>query len=96
MTLACAFIGTSTSMFEKPNRNAHAASAMEAAGRALIAGILASTADQIGAEIRSVRPVPPIRGGRRPAAGIAAIAPRPAASRINDSPTSERENSALT
>ncbi len=65
MTLACAFIGTSTRMFAKPNRKAQTASATAGAGKTLVAGKAASRTAESGPETRSVRPVPPTRAGKQ-------------------------------
>ena len=84
-TLACAFIGTSTSTLNMPNRNAQIASGAISAERTRMSGKGARSTAKIGPDMRRVIPVPPIRDGRSPATGMAAIAPAPAANNTSES-----------
>ena len=95
-TLAWAFIGTSTSMLNTPNRNAQSASSAIPVERTCVSGKAARSAAKIGPVTRRIGPVPPMRGGRSPAIGMAAIAPAPAANSTSESVASDRPNSALT
>ncbi len=95
-TLACAFIGTSTRILNTPNRNAQIANGAIPGERTCMSGKAARSAAKIGPVTRKVGPVPPMRGGRSPATGMAAIAPAPAANSTSESVASVRPNSALT
>ncbi len=79
-----------------PNRNAQIANGAMPAERKCVSGRAARSAAKIGPVTRRIGPVPPMRGGRIPAIGMAAIAPAPAANSTSDSVASDRPNSALT
>jgi hypothetical protein len=94
-TVACAFMGTSTRMFTKPNRNAHPARKPIPGDRRWVWGRAASRSAISGPEIRSVRPVPPIFDGNTPATGMADRPPTPAANSTIERRASVRPKSAL-
>jgi hypothetical protein len=94
-TVAWAFMGTSTRMFTKPNRNAHAARKPIPGDRRWVWGRAASRSAISGPEIRSVRPVPPIFDGNTPATGMADRPPTPAANSTIERRASVRPKSAL-
>ena len=60
-----------------------------------MSGKAARSAAKIGPDTRRTGPVPPMRGGRSPATGMAAIAPAPAANSTSESDASDRSNSAF-
>src|ERR1700722_17987528 len=94
-TLAWAFIGPSTTMFTKPNRNAHAARKPIPGDRRWVWGRASSRSAIKGPEIRSVRPVPPIFDGSTPATGMADRPPTAAANSTIERRASVRPKSVL-
>src|ERR1700722_10149537 len=94
-TLAWAFIGTSTTMFTKPNRNAHAARKPTPGDRRWVWGRVASRSAISGQEIRRVRPVPLIFDGSTPATGMADRPPTAAANSTIERRASVRPKSVL-
>ena len=93
--LAWAFVGTSTTMFTKPNRNAHAARKPSPGERRWVWGRAPSRSAIRDRRFRRVRPVPPIFDGRTPTAGMADRPPTAAANSTIERRASVRPKSAL-
>src|ERR1700722_5666496 len=94
-TLAWAFMGTSTRIFMKPNRNAHTARKPIPDDRIWVWGRAASRSAISGPEILSARPVPPIFDGSPPATGMADRPPTAAAERTIGRRAAVRRKAAL-